>query len=232
MTHSSSLPDTCPTRPCPPGQLCEQVIVDCIPGVPCPQPPGRCVPNLPDTCPTRPCPPGQRCEQVIVNCIRGAPCPQPPGRCVPNQPSITCDNVRCRDGTTCQLINNRPQCVPNNSATSKIATGATKEPYNPCAATSCPVGSECRVRQVQCIRAPCNPIAECYNPSKSNGCGTNESYRDCASHCEPTCAICIQSCAPGKCQCNQGFYRNASGQCVTANDCDGSAGTNPYRRIR
>ncbi|KAK6756773.1 hypothetical protein RB195_014915 [Necator americanus] len=179
------------------------------------------------------CPPGTVCELGRVICPFVPPCFTRPTQCGPSatgESSITCANVRCRGGTVCKMVDvvckkapcpQRPQCVPD-------------EPFNPCAATTCPVGSECRVKQVQCIRAPCNPIAECYTPPQSGQCGKFETYRSCASHCEPSCTnkspICILSCAPPKCQCTQGFFRNASGECVTEAECDGNSDTNPYSR--
>ncbi|CAJ0588322.1 unnamed protein product [Cylicocyclus nassatus] len=192
----------------------------------------QCVPNTPSST-------GSSLTCDNVRCGEGTTCQQINGRpqCVPNppEPSITCANVRCIGGTTCQLINNRPQCVPNTPTPRIAATETTSEEYNPCAAITCLVGQECRVRQVQCVRAPCNPIGECYTPPGDNRCPQFESFRECASYCEPTCSnrnpVCIQSCAPAKCQCNQGFYRDASGQCVTENDCD-AAGAMPYRKIR
>ncbi|KAK5970172.1 TIL domain-containing protein, partial [Trichostrongylus colubriformis] len=143
---------------------------------------------------------------------------------VSHTPQRTCDNVRCPAGTECQQVplncllppcpQPPPQCVPI-------------EKYNPCAATTCPVGSECRSRDVVCVRAPCNPVAECVPTKQDPQCNQNESYRSCASQCEPTCSnknpTCILSCAPGRCQCNIGFYRNSSGSCVTEADCDGTA---------
>uniref|UniRef100_A0A7I4Z072 Trypsin Inhibitor like cysteine rich domain protein n=1 Tax=Haemonchus contortus TaxID=6289 RepID=A0A7I4Z072_HAECO len=180
------------------------------------------------TCANVRCRDGYECREGTVNCVR-APCPQPGPQCVPiDTPQRTCDNVRCPAGTECQQVplncllppcpQPPPQCV-------KV------EQYNPCAATTCPVGSDCRVRQVVCVRAPCNPVAECVPQGPSQGkCGEFESFRDCASQCEPTCSnknpTCNLSCAPGRCQCNIGFYRNSDGRCVTEADCDGN--TNPY----
>ncbi|KHJ87279.1 trypsin Inhibitor like cysteine rich domain protein [Oesophagostomum dentatum] len=114
------------------------------------------------------------------------------------------------------------------------------EPYNPCAATTCPVGYECRVKEVVVTTAPCYPIAECYDPADEAGgqkCGENESFKECASHCEPSCEqkspICILSCAPGKCQCNEGFYRRSDGKCVTEAECDeNTKGGSSYSRRR
>ncbi|KAK6049164.1 trypsin Inhibitor like cysteine rich domain protein [Cooperia oncophora] len=181
------------------------------------------------TCANVRCRDGYVCRLETVNCVR-APCPPRP-ICVPTEsPPLTCDNVRCPAGTECQQVplncfvppcpQPPPQCV-------KI------EQYNPCAATTCPVGSDCVVRQVVCVRAPCNPVGECVPQSQPDRrCGQFESFQSCASNCEPSCSnrnpTCILSCAPPKCQCNTGFYRNDSGSCVTAADCDAAGNTNPY----
>ncbi|KAK6029529.1 hypothetical protein OSTOST_04358, partial [Ostertagia ostertagi] len=138
------------------------------------------VPNL-ITCANIRCRDGFECRQETINCVR-APCPQPrPRDCFRTEtPSLTCDNVRCPAGTECQqvplncLLPPCPQPPP--------------QAYDPCAATSCPVGSECRVRQVVCVRAPCTPVAECVPQSQDKRCGQFESYRSCASNCEPSCA--------------------------------------------
>ncbi|VDN31090.1 unnamed protein product [Cylicostephanus goldi] len=119
-------------------------------------------------------------------------------------------------GTSCKLIEGKPKCVPE-------LIRRSQEDSNPCASKSCPFGTECKLEQVQCIRAPCPPIAVCGAPSGYNKCGVNETFRECATKCEPTCSnkspICIEMCAPGKCQCKPGFYRNTTGQCVAAADC-------------
>ncbi|VDN20378.1 unnamed protein product [Cylicostephanus goldi] len=119
-------------------------------------------------------------------------------------------------GTSCRLIEGKPKCVSS-------LIRRSQEDSNPCATNSCPAGLECKVIEVPCIDAPCPPIGVCGPPSGNNKCGTNETFKECASQCEPTCAnkssICIQMCAPGKCQCKPGFYRNTTGQCVTGADC-------------
>ncbi|KAL6737842.1 hypothetical protein Aduo_011453 [Ancylostoma duodenale] len=222
----------CSEMNCPPGTVCELGRVICPFVPPCFTQQTKCVPLTPkETCATKKCPPGTVCEQETIFCIR-APCPQPKPECVKKQPTNTCANVRCRAGTVCRMIDVVCKKAPCNP----IPECVIDEPFNPCAATTCPVGSECRVKQVQCIRAPCPPIGECYTPPQSQQCGKNESFKTCASHCEPSCTnkspICILSCAPPRCQCNQGFYRNSSGACVTEADCDGNADTNPYSRLR
>ncbi|GMS92960.1 hypothetical protein PENTCL1PPCAC_15135, partial [Pristionchus entomophagus] len=88
-----------------------------------------------------------------------------------------------------------------------------------CAATSCPVGAAC---------VESNGVARCVAPPTSNKCSVaHEEWRDCAS-CEATCEnkqpMCVKMCKPAQCQCRQGFFRRADGQCVTEYACDNTAG--------
>lgn len=44
-------------------------------------------------------------------------------------------------------------------------------PTDPCAATTCLAGSHCVAKQVQCIKAPCTPVAECVPNDVNVTCG-------------------------------------------------------------
>lgn len=64
------------------------------------------------------------------------------------------------------------------------------------------------------------PPMEC----QQQQCPANETYRECASACEPKCGMnspsaCIMMCMPAQCQCSPGYVRNAAGQCVLPADC-------------
>lgn len=175
-----------------------------------------------ETCATKKCPAGEECLQI--NCIK-FPCPEPAVSCIKKEPKLPlCSQFHCAKGTRCLV-----RCQPDEESTT---TATTTEAYNPCAATTCLVGSECRVKQVVCKRPPCDPIGECYTPPQDNKCGAFETFKDCSSRCEPSCAnktpICILLCGPPKCQCNVGFFRDANGRCVTENECDSITETNPY----
>ena len=72
---------------------------------------------------------------------------------------------------------------------------------DPCATVRCAAGTHCEAKQVQCIRAPCPPIAECV-PDASGGtpCGKNT----CAAGtfcCNASCG----TCAPLNGGCTQQF---------------------------
>ncbi|GMT11784.1 hypothetical protein PFISCL1PPCAC_3081, partial [Pristionchus fissidentatus] len=84
-------------------------------------------------------------QQVV--CKR-APCP-PVAACVPVGPS--CMTMKCAANTTCVDLPTGSVCQPNGSSNST----------NPCAAMTCPVGQVCEAKTVNCLVAPCPPIAEC-----------------------------------------------------------------------
>lgn len=57
-------------------------------------------------------------------------------------------------------------------------------------------------------------------------CAPNSTYTECGTHCESTCSInsgqprsCDKSCAKGNCYCNDGYARNADGNCVDLPSC-------------
>ncbi|GMS79984.1 hypothetical protein PENTCL1PPCAC_2159, partial [Pristionchus entomophagus] len=61
-------------------------------------------------------------------------------------------------------------------------------------------------------------------PSQSD-CNPNEIFRECSSMCEEKCGEtltrpCPASCGPPKCQCDNGFFRNSVGDCVSKSDCE------------
>ncbi|KAL3669564.1 hypothetical protein V7S43_004951 [Phytophthora oleae] len=91
-------------------------------------------------------------------------------------------NLACERGTTCKLqevmcvkapCNPIPTCVPIESEPACTKTCPKNEVcqinsddnsqycYNLCAATTCLTGTTCQLEQVQCIRAPCPPVAVC-----------------------------------------------------------------------
>lgn len=66
-----------------------------------------------------------------------------------------CAAVLCIAGTTCELKGKKPVCVP-------VA------PADPCDTVRCAAGYHCEAVQVQCITAPCDPIAQCLPTSCSD----------------------------------------------------------------
>ncbi|CAD6191693.1 unnamed protein product [Caenorhabditis auriculariae] len=170
---------TCDNVRCPPGTTCETVDGNpvCVPIEPCKDkvcpdntycrrvPGGAfCFPN-PDPCTKDTCPggickvdadsktscepitPGQNCSDYYcpTKCVvrKGQPkCTRP----------ITCDNLRCRSGTVCKIVDGKPACVPtcdNNSCregtTCEIVNGERYcVPVDPCANKQCPENTYCR----------------------------------------------------------------------------------------
>ncbi|GMR56131.1 hypothetical protein PMAYCL1PPCAC_26326, partial [Pristionchus mayeri] len=60
-------------------------------------------------------------------------------------------------------------------------------------------------------------------PDQSD-CQPNELFRECSSMCEPKCGAnnrpCTAKCGPPKCQCQQGYYLDTSGDCVSRDECE------------
>ncbi|CEG44006.1 uncharacterized protein PHALS_14279 [Plasmopara halstedii] len=95
------------------------------------------------------CAKGETCELKTVQCIT-APC-DPVPTCVPikGYPSEPVCTKVCPTNEVCQIdaVSHEQLC------------------FNPCAVTLCIEGTTCVVEQVQCIRAPCPPLAVC-KPNK------------------------------------------------------------------
>ncbi|PAV82181.1 hypothetical protein WR25_19260 [Diploscapter pachys] len=85
------------------------------------------------------------------------------GRCVtlpecktnPPTDGPSCETVDCAKDHWCEMVdttsgNQVPMCITKNA----------------CAATTCIEGEECRLLQVQCIKAPCDAIAQCVKLEK------------------------------------------------------------------
>ncbi|RLN47912.1 hypothetical protein BBJ28_00008571 [Nothophytophthora sp. Chile5] len=93
------------------------------------------------------CVQGMRCELQQVQCIT-APC-NPIAKCVAVDPEPTCTKKRCGKLKKCVVssIDGTESCI------------------SPCSTVRCASGYTCEVEQVQCIKAPCPPVAVC-NPTK------------------------------------------------------------------
>ncbi|KAG7386656.1 hypothetical protein PHYPSEUDO_015440 [Phytophthora pseudosyringae] len=97
----------------------------------------------------------------------------------------TACNLACVKGETCKLVevqcfttpcNPVPTCVsiatsppepvcskkcPKNEKCQINTADSTQYCLSPCATVRCASGYTCKVEQVQCIRAPCPPVAVC-----------------------------------------------------------------------
>jgi hypothetical protein len=92
------------------------------------------------------CAKGMTCQLQDVQCIT-APC-NPVPQCVPTVetlPPVPACTKKCPKDKTCQInsADNSQYCL------------------TPCATVRCASGYVCKVKQVQCIRAPCPPVAFC-----------------------------------------------------------------------
>ncbi|WKY13834.1 hypothetical protein Q1695_004571 [Nippostrongylus brasiliensis] len=132
----------------------------------------------------------------------------------------TCEKKKCPEGMQCQMETSDCTCEHCEPK----ATCVPKE--DPCATVDCPSGSVCQLVNVTCITTPCNPIAQCQPISSANStetCGEHQTYKTCSSMCEPSCMnknpMCHFMCGRPACQCELGFYRDASGHCVSEQEC-------------
>jgi hypothetical protein len=125
----------------PDAPTCAAVL--CIEGTYCDDTDGsaECIPA--PSCDGIDCEEGYTCELVDVQCIT-YPCPPQP-ECVPVDEGSTCAVTLCEEGTYCDDISGRAECIPLPS----------------CDAVCCEAGTHCELVEVQCIRAPCPPQPVC-----------------------------------------------------------------------
>ncbi|GMS80859.1 hypothetical protein PENTCL1PPCAC_3034, partial [Pristionchus entomophagus] len=178
---SNSTEDPCATVDCAKGLICKVQTVNCIlpPCPPLPQcvspstgpscmtmkcaanttcvdlPTGSvCKPNgsnsTEDPCATIDCAKGLICKKQTVNCLL-PPCP-PLAQCVSPSTGPSCITMKCAANTICVELPTGSACQPN---------GGSNSTTNPCAAMMCAIGSVCQLKTVNCVRAPCPPVAEC-----------------------------------------------------------------------
>lgn len=82
-------------------------------------------------------------------------------------------------------------------------------PSNPCALTLCVAGTHCEAQTVQCVKAPCPPIAVCLKNAPTVGCGglagtPCPGFGRCADDPSDSCDSTAGSAdCPGICQCVQ-----------------------------
>jgi hypothetical protein len=121
---------------------------------------------------TTPPPPdaGQTCEPQVCTAIfcqygtkkdaRGCTtceCNPPPSD--PMCPAIACPTIYCPYGSTSGKDDKGcPTC------------GGCNPPPAGCAAVQCPVGQRCELRQVTCVKAPCDPVPMCVPDTGTNPC--------------------------------------------------------------
>ncbi|DAZ98658.1 TPA: hypothetical protein N0F65_008784 [Lagenidium giganteum] len=138
-----------------------------------------------DTCAPGRCAANEDCKLHQVQCVR-APCP-PIAQCVPKATTCT---LQCGEFQQCDIYKGEQYCK------------------DVCAPGRCSDSEVCKLKQVQCIRAPCPPIAECVpQPACSKQCGANQrcyTYNNkqyCADVCTPERCPQGQTCELVKVQC-------------------------------
>ncbi len=159
--------DTCEEFPCPSGSTCHLDDVVCF-TEPCP-PIARCVPDR-STCsqPVEVGPCAAAIQRWYFDSENGRCDGFTYGGCGGNEnnfPSLDectdacggepnpCDTVRCRAHQVCRV---------------HTEADGTRSPYcaDSCRDFPCPPGLSCELRDVQCVRAPCPPVAQCVdNPN-------------------------------------------------------------------
>jgi hypothetical protein len=137
---------------CVPAQENPCNLVDCRSGHTCVVEEGEpsCVPVEADECGGQ-CREDQHCELVVPPCAPpvdhaakiAAPACEPVPTCVDNP--VGCDTVRCGEGSYCDDISGKPECLPLPS----------------CELVDCRDGYVCQLVDVVCVRAPCPPQPEC-----------------------------------------------------------------------
>ncbi|GMS80858.1 hypothetical protein PENTCL1PPCAC_3033, partial [Pristionchus entomophagus] len=155
---SNSTEDPCATIDCAKGLICKKQTVNCL-VAPCPRL-AKCVPastgpsggsnSTEDLCATVDCAKGLVCKVQTVNCLL-PPCP-PLAQCVSPSTGPSCITMKCAANTICVELPTGSACQPN---------GGSNSTTNPCAAMMCAIGSVCQLKTVNCVRAPCPPVAEC-----------------------------------------------------------------------
>ncbi|KAL4430723.1 hypothetical protein ABPG75_005979 [Micractinium tetrahymenae] len=119
---------------------------------------------------------------------------------------LTCATVKCKAGYRCVIKRGKPRCLPPKRACNlacvkgkacivKDGKPTCVDDYNPCAATTCPVGTDCTYEKGKavCVQEPG------YNPCAATTClvGTSCAYQegDEQGTCVSNCATVL--CKPG-----------------------------------
>lgn len=167
-----------------------------------------------DRCATVRCAAGTHCEVTEVDCIND-PC-DPLVECVIDDGQVSCLVADCAGGYECIMdANGGPRCVPTKP--------------EPVCTLACDKGTHCEYVEVQCIQAPCDPVAECVaddactNVKCESGKACQLIYPPCApppdGEVPPSCApqpVCVSAvpCGDGFCTGGQECCNASCGLCV------------------
>ncbi|UMM38351.1 hypothetical protein L5515_009803 [Caenorhabditis briggsae] len=151
----------------------------------------------------------------LAECAAGHKCVPKNGEAtcipVPEDPpaSITCANVRCAGRGGCLMVE-PAGCIGCKQGPQCLAEPLEKT----CDNTKCKSSHECVM---------CEPLNDAPAPGDKRCPGKNQKWVQCKTACsdvncneEPR--MCAQVCRSGGCVCQEGFFRNKRGQCVTQND--------------
>ncbi|EPB75933.1 trypsin Inhibitor like cysteine rich domain protein, partial [Ancylostoma ceylanicum] len=219
--------ETCATKKCPPGTVCEQETIFCI-RAPCPQPKPQCVKKEPAlTCANVRCQAGTVCKMIDVVCKK-APC-DPRPECVIDEPFNPCAATTCPVGSECRV--KQVQCIR--------APWGAKSYYR---------SAFCRVHRqdVSATRAstetPAAPVllkpnaTICTKPHRWGQQWRSDAWP--STRAKPSCKArnganeyewnlviwyttsrCSRECGPPKCQCRDNYFRHMNGSCVAKEHC-------------
>ncbi|EFP07085.1 hypothetical protein CRE_12826 [Caenorhabditis remanei] len=116
---------------------------------------------------------------------------------------------------TCIATDGEHEC-PANEVFKTCGTACESTCENP-NASSGPCIEVCISNVCQCApgfvrnsSGACVKYSQCSEPTPK--CGENEEFKECGTHCEPTCKepnpACIMMCKENVCQCKKGFVRH------------------------
>ncbi|XGW04393.1 hypothetical protein V3C99_015511 [Haemonchus contortus] len=167
-------------------------------------------------------PPGEDGESCLVRnlCSYGTVCVQTVtgARCMARDPENNCDQKKCPSGSACEY--SESECIQDK----------------PCyAEPNCKNQGPQVVPQEQTAEMVVNQLVP--SNQRSNppvpACGRNEVLNGCGALCEGKCeninmgpVPCPLICLPPACACRDGFYRDASNNCVTAPQCPSQCSAN------
>ncbi|XP_005100258.1 latent-transforming growth factor beta-binding protein 4 [Aplysia californica] len=248
-THSFCVVDNC--GGCKEGQICKQTNIECV-TKPCDNHVcvednecGGCLDGRVCELVYPPCAPPVDCS-ALLELNPEAECPEsncePVHACIEPRPVITCANVRCAAGTTCEMIEPpcptgqpceppRPQCIPNCSK--ECRPGFQCESLQPpcplpavclesesqdCVSPTCPSFERCAdVRPNSCDDLKCPGGTEC--KMITDTCGRGKLCRKMAkAECVPICSL----------KCRSGRTCQLTSKCPS----DGSECTHQQRCVR
>lgn len=227
---------------CANGEHCVFDDATCLPppgceeGEPCPTVcAGQCLPLPPPPPPVRTCLDSDDCgagEHCVFTetteclpppgCEDGQPCPDVcAGQCMPREPGVdTClSDEDCADNEVC-MPSSAAVCLPppgceNGEPCPDVCADicVPRDEPNACDLVDCPDGQECVELEVQCVTAPCPPVAQCVDVDP-DPCATVLCEE--GSHCEMQDVQCVMAPCPPIAQCVPDV---PEGACRTDADC-------------